>query len=109
MSLLISDIIDHPVFWFSSYFDACIHVACGMIFPCAENFRQKFYLEQVLLMLNYQMNTQSVETCLGQSYPKNNIRDIGSTPLYTAYTVYNAQTVTCMPTYIVLKNGGPTY
>ena len=58
-------------------------------------------------MLNYQMNTQSVETCLGQSYPKNNIRDGGSTPLYTAYTVYNAQTVTCMPTYIVLKTGGP--
>ena len=79
---------------FSRYFNAYIRLACGLIFLCAENFRQKFYLKQVLLMLNYQMNTQSVETCLGQSYPKNNIRDGGSTPLYAAYTVYRAQTVT---------------
>ena len=43
---------------FSSYFDAYIRLACGLIFLCAENFRQKFYLNQVLLMLNYQINTK---------------------------------------------------
>ena len=34
--------------------------------------------------------------------------EMDSTMLYTAYTAYNAQTVTCMPTFIVLKTGGPS-
>ena len=59
-------------------------------------------------MLNYQMNTQSVETCLGRSYPKNIIRNGQHHAIHSLHCLQCSNSNMYAYIYCV-KNGGPFY